>query len=643
MSSRSARRKRHVTKAAPSGPGVNAVALDPALLNLLARGVLQNLESQAEPLPIPQAWTGVPFGPGNPLQPSAINAPRPDSGRPEPRRSDYDVGWNLAYGGQRHTPFSVLRQAADEVDLFRRCIEMRKAEVRGRGWDIVVSDQAVEKARRESPDKSESDISDTLRDDMGDDIDRIRTWWETPDRTNGLSFDAWLSQIIEENLVLDAIAIYPRLTLAGDLFSLEVLDGSTIKPLLDERGNTPFPPAPAFQQVLRGFPRGEFTADAIPAPDGDGFLVPDGYATDTLIYERQVVRTWTPYGFPAVEQALQSADLWLKRQQWMRAEYTDGVMPSGWIETDSEYTPQQLREWNLVFNDYLSGQTANRQRVQTLPRGFKPSETRDVAEKYNPQYDEFILKLVCSHFGVLPTQLGFTPHSGLGGKGHQEGEEDTEDRVATRPLTEWLANLFTKISRQYLGMDRSLEFKFLGLDAEDEDKADELADRQFRTGRITLNEDRDRLGKARYTFPEADMPMIVGQSGVVFLEGELDRATTPPAFGVAPAPTPEGGVPAPAAPKTAPGAAPAPAAPGAPSVKKTEELAALRRFVAKGPRNRQFVAKHLEPDDIPEEFVDRVDFTAKGDASREEGGAGAHSGDRSARALRRSGFEWAPR
>jgi hypothetical protein len=623
------------------------VAIDPAVLNLLARGVLAT-QSQAEPLPQPAAWGQVPFGPGQPIQPVPINALRPDSGRPEPRRSDYDVGWNLSMGGNRLVPFSILRRAADDVDLFRRCIEFRKAEVRGRGWDIVVSGEAVEKARREAPDKSESQISSALRDDAGDDIDRIKTWWEMPDRTNGLSFDAWVSQIMEEHLVLDAIAIYPRLTLGGDLFSLEVLDGSTIKPLLDERGNTPFPPSPAYQQILRGFPRGEFTADAIPAPDGDGFLIPDGYATDTLIYERSVVRTWTPYGFPVVEQALQSADLWLKRMEWMRAEYTDGVMPAGWMETDGEWTPAQLREWNTVFNDYLSGQTGTRQRVQTLPKGFKPSESRDVAEKYNAEYDEFILKLVVAHFGVLPSQLGFTPKGGLGGKGHQEGEEDTEDRVSTRPTTEWLARIFTKISRQYLGMDRSLEFKFLGLDAEDEKVADDQAEKQFRSARKTLNEDRDRLGLPRYTFPEADMPMVVGQTGVVFLEGELDRSQQ---YGVAPAPTPAGGVPVPGAP-AAPGQAPpkqigaAPAKPAAapakpaPNVAKTQELAALRRW-SRTTRSRAFVANHLAPEDLPPD-LQKADIVFKGDdASREDGRASAHSGDRPAREAGRSRFDWA--
>jgi hypothetical protein len=47
------------------------------------------------------------------------------------------------------------------------------------------------------------------------------------------------------------------------------------------------------------------------------------------------------------------------------------------------------------------------------------------------------------------------------------------------------------------------------------------------TGVVTLNERRDALGKPRYDFPEADMPMIITQRGIVYLEGASEQA--PPA------------------------------------------------------------------------------------------------------------------
>jgi hypothetical protein len=49
----------------------------------------------------------------------------------------------------------------------------------------------------------------------------------------------------------------------------------------------------------------------------------------------------------------------------------------------------------------------------------------------------------------------------------------------------------------------------------------------------TLNQRRDALGLPRYDFAEADMPMIVTQRGIIFLEGSSEQA--PPGTMIGPA------------------------------------------------------------------------------------------------------------
>jgi hypothetical protein len=89
-------------------------------------------------------------------------------------------------------------------------------------------------------------------------------------------------------------------------------------------------------------------------------------------------------------------------------------------------------------------------------------------------------------------------------------------------------------------MPRELEFKFLGLDEEDDPGADDVEGKRQAYGVKTLNERRDDLGLPRYDFPEADMPMIITGRGVVFLEGssaleppgvEVDPPKPPPVTG----------------------------------------------------------------------------------------------------------------
>jgi hypothetical protein len=311
----------------------------------------------ALPLPRNPRWATAPFGPGAPLVPAPIDATRPDTGRAEPRIWQYPVSWNLPGSANRLHPWTLLRSAADGISLFRRCIEIRKDHMTGLDWDVVISQDAVERAQAGEPDTGRADVESKLRDRLGPEIDRAVQFLDTPDRANGYQFAQWLSMLLEEVFVLDALPIYPRYTFGGDLWSLEVIDGTTIKPLLDERGGRPLAPYPAYQQVLFGFPRGEFTADTTMTDDGQA--IRGGYAADELIYSRRVVRVWTPYGYSAVEQALDDGDLYLKRHLWMKTEYSAGTSIAGVYETPETlgWTPEQLLEYEQAWNDALGGDT----------------------------------------------------------------------------------------------------------------------------------------------------------------------------------------------------------------------------------------------------------------------------------------------
>ena len=60
----------------------------------------------------------VPFAPGIPIVPGAINPPRTD-GRPDPRRYEFQVAQNINITETRLVPFATLRAAADGIDIIR--------------------------------------------------------------------------------------------------------------------------------------------------------------------------------------------------------------------------------------------------------------------------------------------------------------------------------------------------------------------------------------------------------------------------------------------------------------------------------------------------------------------------------------------
>src|SRR5208337_935639 len=59
-------------------------------------------------------------------------------------------------------------------------------------------------------------------------IDAALAFLARPDRRR--SFGDWLRMLMEDLLVIDAATIYPRYDRAGKLYSLDVVDGATVKP-----------------------------------------------------------------------------------------------------------------------------------------------------------------------------------------------------------------------------------------------------------------------------------------------------------------------------------------------------------------------------------------------------------------------------
>ena len=465
-------------------------------------------------LPRNPALAGVPFTPGLPLIPGAINPVRPD-GRPDPRRYEYQTAQNINITPTKLVPFTTLRAAADQIDILRRCIEVLKNKVAGLDWDIVLGEDATEKIVAESGADHIRAMA-IARQKYTEDINRIKQFWEQPDKANGLVFADWLNIALEEVLVLDAWAVWPQKAVNGDLFGLQILDGSTIKPLIDDRGMRPLAPQPAFQQILYGFPRSEFMAgNETENADGE-------FTSDELSYMIRNRRSMTVYGYSPVERALSLADIYLRRQQWLRAEYTDGVLPELMFKTDSTFgnNPELLRAYENIFNDDLAGQTQQRKRSRLLPAGMEPVQFEGYGERFKDTLDEYLVTSICGHFGVLPSEIGFAAKTGLGGAGHQEGEANSAENVGLIPLANWFGKMITNMCYTYLGMPRELEFKMMASSRNDTLESAQMIDIEMRSGKRTLNEARTASGLPLLDVPEADMPMLSTGTGLYFLSSE---------------------------------------------------------------------------------------------------------------------------
>jgi hypothetical protein len=767
----------------------------------------------------------------------------------------------------------------------RTCIETCKAAITGLEWTFTIDSARAKHLAKRTGDSTHTVTSD-LQDKFADKIDELHQWWEKPDRINNWTFSEWLGALLEDQLVLDACALYPHLTLGGDLHSLELLDSSTIKPLLDHRGATPQPPYAAYQQILWGFPRGEYSQS--PPEQVDASFISAVYgkldgvqaSTDALIYKVRNRRTRSPYGYcydaqtevltnqgwkffaeldgteavatrsangefewqtptayvnqpydgdmvrfdsqvydllvtpnhrmvvkkreqagrpsteecirearwfvegadsrakthvipgkshwaglepgqfclepaerrrgrhhPAaalkieqdawvaflglylaegstvagrntvyiaqastakdfgriqdmleatglnwtyqqtrdhcgqfyvnhgpladwlrdncyvadehrswekcvpsqaknwtprllnllfdwmmigdghtekngfrrymttsphladdllevlqkagregwikrveafgigrrphyrisdrpgayhkvpvptvehyngtihcvsvpngvvyvrrngrtawcgnsnVEQALTDVDLWLKRYDWLRSEYTAGVTPEMIVQVDASMTPEQLRAYESVFNDELSGRTAERHRARFLPAGFNPSFPGEHNNsKFTSDFDLHLIRLICAAFDVLPTSIGFSPNHGsgnMGGQGHSQGEQDAQLQRGLKPTAQWVANLINEVCANYLDKPAEVVFKFQGLDQEDEQREAALLTGYVDNALMTVNEGRDALNLPRYPHQNANEPFLSTPTGPAFLNPDAEPIGLP--------------------------------------------------------------------------------------------------------------------
>ena len=481
-------------------------------------GIMNQQYGQSVSLPRNPIWPTVPFNPGNPLIPGAINPLRED-GRADPRRYEYQVAQNINITPTKLIPFTTLRATADQVDIIRRCLEVVKNKLNSMQWDIVLSDDASERIAAESGKDHVRAMADA-RAKYTDEIARLRSFWEQPDKANGYTWQDWLNISLEDILVIDAWAVWPQRSVGGELYGFQILDGSTIKPLIDDRGMRPMAPNPAFQQILYGFPRSEFMAtNEIEDADGD-------FTADELAYLVRNRRTWNVYGFSPVERALPLADIYLRRQDWIRKEYTDGVTPELMMKTDANFgnNPDLIRAYENIYNDDLAGQTAQRMRVRILPAGFEPYQPEGYGERFKDVLDNYLITSICGHFGVLPSEIGFSGSGSLGASGLQAGETASGESIGIAPLANWISKQVTNLSYTFLGMPRELEFKILFQSKIDTEAEARKMDIEMKNGNRTVNEARSQIGLPLLDTPQADMPMLYSGSGLFFLspDGIID-------------------------------------------------------------------------------------------------------------------------
>lgn len=411
-------------------------------------------------------WFG-PLTPPNPIAPPEVAG----------RELDYPAGYNLNLQPRAYSKISFedLRGLADGFDLLRTVIETRKDQMERLKWGI--------KPKLGPDGKPVCKPTDPR-------IKKVQKFFEKPSSEH--SWGTWLRMLLEDLLVIDAPSIWKKRTRGGQLFSLEPIDGGTIKRVIDDFGRTPQPPYPAYQQILKGLPAVNYT-------------------TKDLTYAPRNVRSHKIYGYSPVEQIIITVNIALRRQVFQLQYYTEGNVPEALIGTPDTWSPENIESFQKIWDSYFEGNTASRRHAKFVPGGVAKTFIPTKEPELKNVFDEWLARIVCFAFSIAPTAFIAQVNRATAQTAQQTAQEE-----GLAPLQLWVKHLIDAIIVEEYGYD---DLEFAWADDQEVDPAQQsiVLTTYAKAGVMSINEVREAIGLDPVKDnPAAEQPMVLSGTGGYF-------------------------------------------------------------------------------------------------------------------------------
>ncbi|HUA76556.1 MAG TPA: phage portal protein [Acetobacteraceae bacterium] len=390
------------------------------------------------------------------------------------REWDYPVGVNIDYQPRRLALMQQLRLMSQSWGLLRTVIETRKDQLLAVPWDIM---------GREGR-------------DGGKRAGEIREFFRKPDRKN--RFSRWARLLLEDLFVIDAPCLYVWRRENNEPYAIEVVDGATIFPLVDDAGRRPDWPSAAFQQIIKGLPAINLTERE-------------------LIYAPMRPRPELPvYGYSPVEQIYLETTEGIRRTLYQLDFWTEGTLPELMITVPDGWSPQQIAMFQASFDALMNGSAALKSRVRFVPGGMKPFDIKNAnGEALKSDYDEWLARLVCYAFSVNPQ-----PFVKEMNRATAEVADAAAKEEGTQALQAWFkGEIMDPLIQEVFGAEE-LEFVWQVKPEADPLAQAELAQIHVRNGIRSINEVRAEIGLA--PAPEGGVLRVYTAAGATALAAGLE-------------------------------------------------------------------------------------------------------------------------
>jgi hypothetical protein len=283
--------------------------------------------------------------------------------------------------------------------------------------------------------------------DYQPEISYFRTWFESPDKMHDMH--SWIRLCLREQTQIDELYLYKRKKRGGGLYSMEVISGDQMKPLLDDWGKIPQPPAYAFQQYPWGIPGAWFR-------------------TDEMIHYQESPAADNPYGQSRIERIILLINQALRKQNKDLKHFTEGNMPQGLMmppET-ADWTPDQIDAFEQSWNSLLAGNSTQQVRMRFTQPGMKFQALEDY--KLDPTFDKYILNIAVASYGMSMQDVAFVEdiHKSSG---------DSQENMTYRRTIDPLAIVYSSFITQAINTDfdpdlhgEMFQASFTGFDEEED-------------------------------------------------------------------------------------------------------------------------------------------------------------------------------
>lgn len=462
------------------------------------------------------------FGPLAPTVPAGIDFPTDGSERPMPRRWEYQVGWNRPIGqpgteGLKIATFSTLRSIADLYSVVRSCITDCVNDILSTEWDIKPTKQAAKAMHG----------NQKAQDDFARRREEAMKFWSRPDPDAKYpDWEQWMRSLLEDYFVVDAATLYIHPSrgrghgpFGSSMASLDYIDGTTIRPLVDIRGSTPPPGEVAYQQYLWGVPRVDLSAPVLSDDEGITAVMVDQFVGDQLMYRPNYTRSWSPYGFSNVERALIPAATGLRRQLHALQFYTEGTIPGLFVTPGPDIsTPSQIAQLQRALNN-IAGDQAFKHKIIVLPPGTKtdPQKTINLAD----QFDATLAAEITMAFEMTPLDIGVAPRvaavqSPTASREFAQTNAQSSQKRGLVPRLNFLKRTIFDFVMQRVWRQEDMQWSWTGIET-GEDLTEKITvwSQLLRNGVASIDQAATEFGIEAWGLPQTAEPLIYTQAGAI--------------------------------------------------------------------------------------------------------------------------------